>query len=437
MSDMAVELWSRLPAELTERTLSFLSVPVLCRFRTVCKRWNLLICKPEFGALCKQHARQDACFIVLRYAVRPEYSPDIDFIDHDQLGSFGVNHGWCFLDVSARRWYTIKRDGQGVFDSSEFGRVAMDGGLVYQHMYAGGEDVSVFVSNPIAKTSIRLPDCTATFDPTGTMPEVNMIVDDVANSYKIYVMPTSGIHGNVSPDESRMVVYESTTKQWRNLTILQTPLLGFHFHVLSSVFLNGLLYVLMSPCTTRTAHIAQDNCLWSYNPDEDIWKNTGVDIHMRPLELAELIVIDNRLFLALWMHHGHSKRDHWRTWSPDGWTYEISEVFLEERTHRRVFEMTEAVVKHVFKVSDSSCVRLNAIGFGKSIVLLCKSSGVSILCDLNTSLWESLPVNPLVPQGEGYWQLLWYGSKPMNLIMPMWDQYHETEAESTGAETGV
>lgn len=57
MDEMNDELWSRLPLEIVERTLLFLPVPVLCRFRTVCKSWNSLICKPAFGALNVQHAR--------------------------------------------------------------------------------------------------------------------------------------------------------------------------------------------------------------------------------------------------------------------------------------------------------------------------------------------------------------------------------------------
>jgi hypothetical protein len=65
MDDLAVELWSALPPEIVERVLTFLSAPALCRFRTVCKRWNVLICKPEFGALYILRTRQDAGFVVL------------------------------------------------------------------------------------------------------------------------------------------------------------------------------------------------------------------------------------------------------------------------------------------------------------------------------------------------------------------------------------
>jgi hypothetical protein len=129
MDDLAVELWSALPPEIVERVLTFLSAPALCRFRTVCKRWNVLICKPEFGALYIQRTRQDAGFVVLRF---------ITYSDEEEPFRV-VNPGWSILDVSARRWYTIN-DGteQDVFET---GNVAMDHlGLLYQLTQGGGEE---------------------------------------------------------------------------------------------------------------------------------------------------------------------------------------------------------------------------------------------------------------------------------------------------------
>jgi hypothetical protein len=59
--ELSSALWSRLPFKDVQRVLSFLPVPDLCRYRIVCKRWNLLISTPEFGALCaKNAARRDA-----------------------------------------------------------------------------------------------------------------------------------------------------------------------------------------------------------------------------------------------------------------------------------------------------------------------------------------------------------------------------------------
>lgn len=420
MDDMVVALWSKLPPDVVDRMLSFLSVPVLCRFRTVCKRWNSLISKPEFGALCIHHARHDSPFIVLRHAIRGGES---------QLGPFGVNHGWSFLDLSAsgsaKRWYTIEHDEQPVFDSFKFGRLAMDGGLVYQHMDVEGGDASVFVSNPLAKTSTRLPPCTAIA--RGSV--VNMLVDNIAHSYKVFVIPSIGGYGDEVrlTEEPIMVVYESTTKQWRNTTNLHTP----RHYAQCSVFLDGLLYVLMFPDSTATA---QENCLWSYDHVEDVWKDTGVMIHIPMfISMANLVVIDNRLFLASWVHHGHPQTDGLGTRSRDGWSYEVSEVHLEEKTHVTVFEMPEAVVKQVFELSDISRAIFHVIGFCKSFVMLCKPSGVSVVFDLNTALLETLPANPSVPfHGQGH-QILWYGSKPMKLILPQWDHQQEV----AGIQTSV
>lgn len=89
MDNMNVKLWTRLPKDVVERVLSFLSVPVLCRFRTVCKRWNSLIRDPKFGYLCDQHARQqESCFIVTCYNIEVEYE-ESDGEDFNQSFDYG------------------------------------------------------------------------------------------------------------------------------------------------------------------------------------------------------------------------------------------------------------------------------------------------------------------------------------------------------------
>ena len=152
MDDLAAELWSALPPEIVERVLTFLSAPALCRFRTVCKRWNALICKPEFGALYIQRTRQDAGFVVLRHVT---YSDE-----EEPVGV--VNSRWSILDVSARWWCTINDDTkQEVFET---GNVAMDHlGLLYQLTQGGSEHyASASISNPIVQKSRNLGDCRLT-----------------------------------------------------------------------------------------------------------------------------------------------------------------------------------------------------------------------------------------------------------------------------------
>lgn len=230
MSDLAADC-EHAPFQLMERVLSFLSAPVLFRFRTVCKRWNSLICKPPFGALCIHHARQDPSFIVVREETQ-----------------------WCFLDMIARRWYTIKDCGS--FDRSTIGPVAMDGGLVCQLSSASlKEDASVYVSSPIAKTSRRLPPCTAMARRT-SRPVLDMVVDTVALTFKIFLIPDGAeiqpIRGGrhfmvnksakkppISEENPFMVVYESATNLWRN-SIPHMPLQGLNSRATCSVFIEGL-----------------------------------------------------------------------------------------------------------------------------------------------------------------------------------------------------
>ena len=395
---MNVELWSTLPLELVERTLSFLSVPVLCRLRTVCKRWNSLICKPEFGALCVRHAGQDARFVVLR---------DM--------------HGYGFLDLSARRWYTIKQEEQRAFGIFKLGIiVAVDGGLVCRHLYAR-EGASVFVSNPLSRSSRRLPSCPATA--ASVMPRLTLVADNVTNTFKIFLMPNGEERRGVDPV---MVIYESATNQWRHSTIAPTPPFGPRIHVESCIFLDGLLYVLMAPCTSSAQ--VDKYWLWSYNHVEDAWKDTCVNINVLSLQHPELIVSDNRLFLASWMQKcpGGERRSvdlDFDTWSQLGWAYEICEVHLAEKTLSTVFVMTEAVMTQL----GSVC--LKAIGCCKAIVLLCWASGISILYDLSTSLWDLLPANPSIHSHDCH-KLFWYGSKSMSLTLPQWDLQPESEAQS-------
>lgn len=171
MSDLAAGFCSTLPSELMERVLSFLSAPVLFWFRTVCKRWNSLICKPAFGALCIHHARQDLSFIVVREEKR-----------------------WCFLEISAWCWYTIKDC--GIVDRFRIETVAMDGGLVCQtrRLSVGFQSHCKDIS-----TIARIP------------PVVDMVFDTVALTYKIFLIP-DGAEIVQSIRGKRFMVYEWASK---------------------------------------------------------------------------------------------------------------------------------------------------------------------------------------------------------------------------------
>jgi hypothetical protein len=192
------------------------------------------------------------------------------------------------------------------------------------------------------------------------------------------------------------------------------------------------MYVLMSP---STPWVAQDDFLWRYNHVEDTWENTFVNLHhIRSFHYPQLIVSDDRLFLAYWVQKppdlsdARLRYESW-PWANDIWWYEISEVHLGDRVCSKVFEMSEADMRQVLDVPKVVnrkflSVQLKAFGCCRSIVLLCMSTGMSIVYDLSTSLWETLPVKPLrrprnrtVPAHQP-WECIEVG-KPMNLFLPI------------------
>lgn len=97
---MEARLWTRLPAEIVERVLSFLPVRDFGRFSTVCRRWKHLISTPDFGSLCFRYSKGSGrCYIVARYVVEPDVLNDTD-----HLGFVG----WSILDLETKRWCTFK-----------------------------------------------------------------------------------------------------------------------------------------------------------------------------------------------------------------------------------------------------------------------------------------------------------------------------------------
>lgn len=93
-------LASGLPGKIIERVLSLLPVPALCRFRSVCKAWNELLCKPAFLDLCDASGGHDAYLFVTGHLA------DFDCCwVHD-----AYRRATCFLDLENNRWYSIPVD---------------------------------------------------------------------------------------------------------------------------------------------------------------------------------------------------------------------------------------------------------------------------------------------------------------------------------------
>ena len=84
-------LWSELPPEVIKCVLSLLSVPVLCRFQTVCKGWNELLCDPKFHNLHEKNAQhhRELCF----------------------LRRFKVCHGYTTIDIPVQNTTWMRSDG--------------------------------------------------------------------------------------------------------------------------------------------------------------------------------------------------------------------------------------------------------------------------------------------------------------------------------------
>jgi hypothetical protein len=108
-------------APLPDVWLSFSAVPDLCRFRTVCKRWNSLICTPEFGNLCAQNANNDA-----RYIFGRRFHKHFD----DTTGTLFITVvGWNIFDLKKRWWFTWKGEQHNANVANDH-PLALDGGLV-------------------------------------------------------------------------------------------------------------------------------------------------------------------------------------------------------------------------------------------------------------------------------------------------------------------
>ena len=181
-----------LPDVLVQQVLSLVAVPDLYRFCTVCKRWNSLICMPEFGILYAQNVNMNARFIT----------------GHCFDG--GVK--WGVFDLNERRWYTWMAEVVDTFADP----LAADGGLVLcsSLTLVGSTTASkIIIFNPMAKMREVLPFPPLQFVWWQHHHCARFICDTISNSYKIFLL----CPGPLSRFEDPLLcVYESTTNQWRS-----------------------------------------------------------------------------------------------------------------------------------------------------------------------------------------------------------------------------
>ncbi|KAG0613337.1 hypothetical protein M758_6G095500 [Ceratodon purpureus] len=367
-----------------EQVLSYLHVPDLCRYRTVCKRWDRLMCNPKFGSLCAQNVeKRETSFIAMRYLT---------------MG----NRGWCFLDVKARRWYVFKDDAQGIFRNFYLLHVRMDGGLVCQYLWRH----KIIVYNPISQTHRELPTVPCECSASSYFPETILAVDNISQSFKIFLF-------NISVHDPRIfnvpvkLVYDSVSNEWKTSTSplcisSRSKLLG------SRVIFQGFLYIYFY------GSVLDEHPLWRYNLVKDAWENLDVPI-IGAVHVA-LVVSANRLFLVVW-----SKGD--GLGFDDGgssWSFQLSELKIPDMTREVLFEMSKADVVEGFEtgIKNRTTIlpRISAFSFGNSILFMSKSTGISAAFDVVTRSWDwNFPPNPLEYLPDEY--CVWVGEE-MNLLLP-------------------
>lgn len=402
--ESSAALWSELPFEILDQVLSFLPVPDLCRYRSVCKRWDELICSPKFGAVCASNAsKRDASFIAMRYSC-----------------SARRHEGWCFLDLNAKRWYVFKEDDREIRRNLYHGLVEMDGGLVCQFLEPDIRTIIVY--NPIARTHIELPVVPSNQWTSKFYPALTIVVDSISQSFKVFLfhcydtefldpyMPLESIL-----NDPLMRVYDSATNEWKNLTN-PFPICSGKLKA-SSVMFQGYLYVYISRLSVR-----EEYPLWRYNLVEDAWENLAVLIPDELPTSSELVATANRLFLVGWSTGRFDLNCSLDYDDGRPWSFQVSELKVLDMTREMLFDISKADIVGGFDLKTgmenpvSNIPRISVIGFGNSLLFMSKSTGILAVFDLITRSWDhDLPQNPL-----GYLpdeRCLWVG-KQMNLLLP-------------------
>ncbi|KAG0586372.1 hypothetical protein KC19_2G085600 [Ceratodon purpureus] len=390
--DLSAALWSDLPLEMLEQVLSYLPVPDLCRYRTICKRWDRLMCDPKFGSLCAQNAaKREASLIAMRYSTRD-----------------GFHKGWCFLDVNARRWYVVKDDGQGIHHN----RLRIDGGLVCQYLLDNMWPNRIIVYNPISQTHREVPTVPLKYLASKYKSlELLFVVDNISQSFKIFLfyiskkephMPQELILENILK-----LVYDSVTNEWKTLNSpicisSGSKLLG------SRVLFQGYLYFY------PYSFLQEEHTVRRYNLVKDAWEI--LDVPLRDVcPSARLIVSANRLFLVAW-----SKGGGLGFYDGGPWSFQLSELKIPDMRREVLFTMSEADVVERFETGNknrmTSPPKISAFSFGNSLLFMSESTGISAAFDVVTCSWDwNFPPNPLeyLPDEP----CVWVGEQ-MNLLLP-------------------
>ncbi|KAG0590496.1 hypothetical protein KC19_1G104000 [Ceratodon purpureus] len=395
--DLSTALWSDLPSEMVDQVLSYLPLPDLCRYRTVCKRWDRLMCDPKFGSLCAQNAsKREASLIAMRYMT---------------CNTFFT--GWCFLDVNARRWYVFKEDGKQIRSSFPHGDVRMDGGLVCQYWGPDG----IIVYNPVSQTYRKLPCTPKHFSEKTYFSELTLVVDNISQSFKIFLFTIPENKSRILNIVPLKLVYDSVTNEWKTSTSPVCIGSGSKLNG-SGVIFQGYLYTIRRRIYFEKSirDFRDEYTVGRYNLVKDAWEDLDVPIIIE-ISSACLVVSANRLFLVAWSK-GHGSGF---PYGRPSWSFQLSELKIPDMTREVLFEMSEADVVEGFETIEDGTTNyslpgMSAFSFGNSILFMSTSTGISAAFDVVTRSWDrNFPPNPLeyLPNLNCSW-----AGEQMNLLLP-------------------
>lgn len=353
-----------LPVEIIERVLSFLSVPELCRVRSVCKTWNELLSKQSFHDLYETQKRKHDAFLFLTRDLDCDGWSVVDPIFRRTVS---------FLDLETRRWHSI--DAAAALNEEDFETQlsAMDDGLICELSTLRGsdDDLALTISDPVARIRATLPAPPEIFCLGTYLPILLPAVDAPQRTFKVFLVNNPREFGTLTL--TRVHVYEN---EWR---ALRNPPKEFEESIAgSAVMLHQVLYIVFRDISRRQF------VLLAYDLRSDSWTELRRMSFPRKLRHPQLVARGNRLFMNAWSD------------GTNGSLFEVLEVLAAR--NRTVVQFTIAQLHELFGEQDSEF----DIAYGvpcmdsSSVVLMSSLSGKLISYEFQGGAVTVLPANPLI-----------------------------------------
>lgn len=370
-----------LPVEIIERVLSFLSIPELCRLRSVCKSWLELLSKPSFHDLYDLNPkRKHDAFLFLTRDLDCDGWSVVDPIFRRTVS---------FLDLETQRWHSIDA-GESSLNEEDFETQlsAMDDGLICELSTLRGsdDDLELTISDPVAKTRTTLPAPPEIFCLGTYLPILLPAVDSRARSFKVFLVNNPREFGILTV--TRVYVFEPARNEWK---ALRNPPKEFEEAIAgSAVMVAQVLYIVFRDILRRQF------VLLSYDLRSNAWTELRRMSFPKKLRHPQLVARGSRLFMNAWS---------------DGTTlpcFEVLEVVVAQNVCcRTVVQFTIAQLHELFGEQDSEF----DIAYGvpcvdsregcTSVVLMSSLSGKLISYELQSKAVSVLPTNPLI---QGCWE---------------------------------